>query len=89
VSVWFRFSQRLFEASGGDKNPDSHCVTDSSRFSCHQQSQVVAPWRKCNTFLVSDMREAEAALSERLKRKCTLNTNKMSAVQWKPASVSK
>jgi hypothetical protein len=36
-------------------------------------------------FLVSDLREGEAALSERLKQKCTLNASKTGAVQWKPA----
>jgi hypothetical protein len=41
--------------------------------------------RKHDAFLVSDLREGEAALSKRLKQKCTLNASKTSAVQWKPA----
>jgi hypothetical protein len=85
IRVFFRVClvsilRRRFEASGGDKNPDSHCVADYSRFSCHQQSRVAAPQRKRDAFLVSDLREGDAALSERLKRKCTLNTGKTDAV---------
>jgi hypothetical protein len=84
----FNFLRRLFKASGRGKNPDSHYVVDSSCFSCHQQSRVAAPQRKCDAFLVSDPREGEAALSQRLKQKCMLNTGKMGAVQWKPAGAS-
>jgi hypothetical protein len=46
------------------------------------------PQRKCDAFLVSDPREGEAALSQRLKQKCMLNTGKTGAVQWKPAGAS-
>jgi hypothetical protein len=39
-TVWFRCFRRVFEVSGGDKNPDFSCITDSSRFICRQQNHV-------------------------------------------------